>query len=164
MVKAKRSETTGSPARPKTRTHKRAAAMAPAAAKPRSPYVAATGRRKTAVARVRLTPAANPEFVLNGRSLPAYFPQADLQQLVVAPLSAVGKDRELSVSVKVSGGGTYGQAVAVQHGIARALLKIDATFRPTLKPHGYLTRDPRMKERKKPGLLRARRAPQWAKR
>lgn len=116
------------------------------------------------MARVRLMPAANPDFVVNGRALPAYFPQPDLQQLVVAPLSAVGKERELSVSVKVNGGGTYGQAVAVQHGVARALLKLDPTYRPTLKPHGFLTRDPRMKERKKPGLRRARRAPQWAKR
>lgn len=116
------------------------------------------------MARVRLSAATNPDFVVNGRTLQVYFPQLDLQQLVAAPLVAVGKDKELSVSVKVSGGGIYGQAVAVQHGIARALLKIDATYRPTLKPHGYLTRDPRMKERKKPGLRRARRAPQWAKR
>jgi len=129
-----------------------------------SVYYAATGRRKTAVARVRLYASATPEIIVNEKKMAEYFPQPGFQDLVRSPLILCGKDKEMSVSVKVNGGGSHGQAEAVRHGISRALLKLDAAYRPTLKPHGYLTRDSRMKERKKPGLKRARRAPQWQKR
>lgn len=127
-------------------------------------YFSGVGRRKTAVARVRLTPSSAPTFTVNGMSLAEYFRPAQLQEIALAPLKATGKSDAFSCSVKVKGGGFHGQAEAVRHGVARSLLAVDAQLRPTLKPHGYLTRDPRMKERKKPGLHRARRAPQWAKR
>ncbi|TSC76972.1 MAG: small subunit ribosomal protein S9 [Parcubacteria group bacterium Gr01-1014_31] len=145
---------------PRVKTAVRAVSPKPRA---KNTYVAAVGRRKTAVARVRLIPGSI-EFTVNGKPLLQYFPQADLQELIMAPLKLVGKDADHGCSVKVSGGGYHGQAEAVRHGISRCLLLLDAGLRPTLKPHGYLTRDSRMKERKKPGLKRARRAPQWSKR
>lgn len=129
-----------------------------------STYFSAVGRRKTAVARVRLSPSSTPTFTVNGKSLTEYFRPVHLQEIATAPLKIAGKSDTFSCSVKVSGGGFHGQAEAIRHGVARSLLAVDAQLRPTLKPHGFLTRDPRMKERKKPGLRRARRAPQWAKR
>lgn len=149
----------------------RSRAKAAVVAKPAGPrvggktsYIAAVGRRKTAVARVRMTPSPNPTFMINGKPMEQYFRQPELQAIIMAPLKLVGKDASYGFSVKVSGGGFHGQAVAVRHGLARCLLLADATLRPTLKPHGFSTRDSRMKERKKPGLKRARRAPQWSKR
>lgn len=131
----------------------------------KSPVVAAAvGRRKTAVARVRLIAGNSGEVMVNGKPLDEYFRPPYLQEVVRTPLKLTGKAETLVGSVKVSGGGIHSQAEAVRHGISRALIRLEPTLRPTLKPHGFLRRDPRMKERKKPGLRRARRAPQWAKR
>ena len=125
---------------------------------------AATGRRKSSIARVRLIPGKG-EVTINGKSLDEYFGGLDLlKQEVKRPLVLVGADTKFDVVARVQGGGTTGQAGAIRHGIARALCKMDEEYRPTLKAAGYLTRDPRMKERKKPGLKAARRAPQFSKR
>lgn len=123
----------------------------------------AVGRRKEASARVRLT-ANETGVTVNGKPIEQYFPFKIHQELIVAPLKLVGLDGSFSVSVKVEGGGTTGQAEAIRHGIARALVTLNAEFRKTLKAVGFLRRDPRAKERKKPGLRSARRAPQWSKR
>lgn len=123
----------------------------------------AVGRRKTASARVRLQPGSG-NIVVNGKPYQEYFPYFEWQTIIVAPLKAIGKEKTFDVSVKINGGGQKGQAVAVQHGISRALLVWDEELKKTLKTQGYLTRDARVKERKKPGLKRARRAPQWSKR
>ena len=127
-------------------------------------YIAALGRRKEATARVRLIPNGSGIITINAKKLTEYFP-AEWQQLnIKAPLAAVGALETYDISVKVEGGGFMGQAESVRHGIARALLIIDENYRKTLRRAGFLTRDPRAKERKKPGLKRARRAPQWKKR
>lgn len=123
----------------------------------------AVGRRKTASARVRLSLGTG-EVTVNGKSLKEYFPVDIWQDKVLAPIQTVGKEGKMDVSVKVAGGGPHGQAVAVQHGIARALVEWDENFKPALKAEGFLTRDSRAKERKKAGLRRARRAHQWRKR
>lgn len=123
----------------------------------------AVGRRKTAAARVRITPGKG-EIIVNGKSLREFFPILILQQKVLSPLKAVGREDGLDVSVRVLGGGVHGQADAVRHGIARALVKWDENLRPALKAEGFLTRDPRAKERKKPGRRKARRGHQWKKR
>jgi len=125
--------------------------------------VRTVGRRKTAAARVRLTPGKG-EIIINGKKLKEYFNLQLWQQKVVSPLAAIGKDKDYDVSVKVAGGGITGQVEAVRHGIARALVKWNIDFRPVLKASGFLTRDPRAKERKKAGLFKARRAHQWRKR
>ena len=122
-----------------------------------------TGRRKTSVARVYLTPGTG-NIVINKRSIDEYFGLETLKVVVRQPLVATETLEKFDVLVNVHGGGFTGQAGAIRHGIARALLKADAEFRPTLKKAGYLTRDPRMKERKKYGLKAARRAPQFSKR
>jgi small subunit ribosomal protein S9 len=127
-------------------------------------YYQGTGRRKTAVARVRLFPG-NGEFVVNGKSITDYFGARELFHKELArPLELTGHTTSFNVLVKVRGGGVAGQTTAVRHGIARALLDLNAELRPTLKKAGLLTRDPRMRERKKPGLKRARKAPQYTKR
>lgn len=127
-------------------------------------YYQGTGRRKTAVARVRLFPGSG-EIVVNGKSVPEYFGARELFHKEIArPLEITGNASAFNVLVKVRGGGVSGQANAVRHGIARALLDVNAELRPTLKQAGLLTRDPRAKERKKPGLKRARKAPQYTKR
>jgi small subunit ribosomal protein S9 len=126
-------------------------------------YAQAVGRRKSASARVRLSKGSG-VITVNNKSFQEYFPFFEWQELVQSPLKTVGKDKIFDISVKVYGGGKKGQAVAVQHGIARALVREDEELRKTLKTIGYLTRDARVKERKKPGLKRARRAPQWSKR
>ena len=127
-------------------------------------YYQGTGRRKTAVARVRLFPGSG-EFVVNGKQITEYFGMRDLfQKELVRPLELTGNAASFNVLVKVRGGGVAGQVGAVRHGIARALLDLNAELRPTLKKAGLLTRDPRVKERKKPGLKRARKAPQYTKR
>ena len=127
-------------------------------------YYQGTGRRKTAVARVRLFPGGG-EFVINGKPVDEYFGTRDLfHKELTRPLDLTGNAAAFNVLVKVRGGGVSGQVGAVRHGIARALLDLDAELRPTLKKAGLLTRDPRMKERKKPGLKRARKAPQYTKR
>jgi small subunit ribosomal protein S9 len=127
-------------------------------------YYQGTGRRKTAVARVRLFPGSG-EFVVNGKQIAEYFGARDVfQKELVRPLELTGNTASYNVLVKVRGGGVAGQVGAVRHGIARALLDLNAELRPTLKKAGLLTRDPRVKERKKPGLKRARKRPQYTKR
>ena len=122
-----------------------------------------TGRRKSSVARVYLS-AGKGEITINGRSIDEYFGTEILKTIVRQPLALTGTEGKFDVTVTVKGGGTTGQAGAVRHGISRALLEADADFRPVLKKEGFLTRDPRMKERKKYGLKKARRAPQFSKR
>jgi len=123
----------------------------------------AVGRRKEASARVRLAPGEG-KITVNGKEYTAYFPTSFWQQIVTAPLSALGKEKDYDISVRVAGGGVRGQAEAVRHGIARALLAWNPDFRAVLKSHGFLTRDPRAKERKKFGQYRARKGHQWRKR
>jgi small subunit ribosomal protein S9 len=122
-----------------------------------------TGRRKTAVARVRLLPGEG-EIVVNGRTMDQHFGNAVNETDVRMPFRVTGTDGRFNTMVKVEGGGVTGQAGAIRHGIARALLQIDESNRLPLRQAGLLTRDPRMKERKKYGLKRARKAPQYTKR
>ena len=122
-----------------------------------------TGRRKSSVARVYLVPGKG-NITVNKRSLDEYFGLETLKVIVRQPLAATENLEKFDVLVNVKGGGYTGQAGAIRHGIARALLQADEEFRPVLKKAGYLTRDPRMKERKKYGLKAARRAPQFSKR
>jgi len=124
---------------------------------------AGTGRRKTSVARVRLVPGEG-KVIINGRPLSEYFGKKTLEMIVRQPLVLTGTESRFDILAKVEGGGISGQAGAIRLGIARALLKADAAMRPVLKRAGFLTRDPRMKERKKYGLKGARRAPQFSKR
>ena len=126
-------------------------------------YYYATGRRKNAVARVRIM-AGDGTIVVNDKAPLQYFGRRMLEMVVVEPLKLTESQKRFNVSAKVDGGGMSGQAGAVQHGIARALVAADDAMRPVLKKHGMLTRDPRMKERKKYGLKRARKAPQYTKR
>ena len=122
-----------------------------------------TGRRKESVARVRLVPGTG-KVVINGRDIDDYFGLETLKVIVRQPLNATSTASKFDVLCTVTGGGVSGQAGAIRHGVARALLKVEDTFRATLKAAGFLTRDPRMKERKKYGLKAARRAPQFSKR
>ena len=122
-----------------------------------------TGRRKSSVARVRLV-AGEGNITVNGRALDEYFDYDTLIRDVKQPLVLINNENKCDVIVKVEGGGFTGQAGAIRHGISRALLKADAELRPELKKAGFLTRDARMKERKKYGLKAARRAPQFSKR
>ncbi|MBE7056484.1 MAG: 30S ribosomal protein S9 [Ruminococcaceae bacterium] len=123
----------------------------------------ATGRRKKSVARVCLTPGTG-VITINGRSIDEYFGLDTLKLIVSQPLVATNNEGKLDVDCKVTGGGYTGQAGAIRHGISRALLEVNEANRPALKAEGFLTRDPRMKERKKYGLKKARRAPQFSKR
>jgi len=127
-------------------------------------YLLSVGRRKSSVAQVRYYAEGNGKIGVNGRDFKVYFPYFELQNIVVAPLELSGLGKTGDISVKVAGGGTRGQAEAIRLGIARVLLKIDPELRKTLKPAGFLSRDAREKERKKYGLKRARRAPQFSKR
>ena len=122
-----------------------------------------TGRRKHSVARVRLYPG-NGNVTINGRTTDNYFGLETLKLIVRQPLALTGTEAQFDVVCTVAGGGVTGQAGAIRHGISRALLQYDAELRATLKKAGFLTRDPRMKERKKYGLKAARRAPQFSKR
>ncbi len=122
-----------------------------------------TGRRKSSVARVYLIPGKG-NITVNKRTIDDYFGLETLKVIVRQPLTLTDTTTKYDVLVTVHGGGYTGQAGAVRHGIARALLQVDAEYRPALKKEGYLTRDPRMKERKKYGLKAARRAPQFSKR
>ncbi len=122
-----------------------------------------TGRRKKSIARVYLVPGKG-DVTINKRSMDEYFGQETLKVIVCQPLAAIDSVGKYDVIVNVRGGGYTGQAGAIRHGIARALLQVDADYRPVLKQAGFLTRDPRMKERKKYGLKAARRAPQFSKR
>ena len=127
------------------------------------PYFYGTGRRKKSVARVRLVPGTG-NVTINGRSIDEYFGLETLKLIVRQPLVATSTLGKVDVEATVAGGGVSGQAGAIRHGIARALLLVDAEYRASLKAAGLLTRDPRMKERKKYGLKAARRAPQFSKR
>ncbi len=122
-----------------------------------------TGRRKKSIARVYMTPGKG-NIIINKRGIDEYFGLETLKVIVRQPLVATETTDKFDILVNVKGGGYTGQAGAIRHGIARALLTVDADYRPTLKKAGYLTRDPRMKERKKYGLKAARRAPQFSKR
>jgi small subunit ribosomal protein S9 len=125
--------------------------------------MAATGRRKEAVVRVRVSPGSG-QFDLNGRTLEEYFPSRTQRVLATAPLRAADKEKELDVIARLEGGGVTGQAGALSHAIARALIEIDPSLRGVLKKEGFLTRDAREKERRKYGLKKARKAPQYSKR
>lgn len=128
-------------------------------------YIQAVGRRKTAVAQVRLYPGLKKKgFLVNDRKVVEYFPIFSLQEKVLAPLKKSGLGDQFPVTVVVKGGGPNAQAEAIRHGLSQALVELDQELRLTLKKAGYLARDPRMRERKKFGLKRARRAPQWRKR
>lgn len=126
-------------------------------------YLYAVGRRKTAVARVRYHKKGQGEITVNGHPIATYFPVA-LQRIAESPLSHHNGLTDAAITARLAGGGKQSQAHALRLGIARILLDINPDLRKNLKAAGYLTRDPRKKERKKPGLKRARRAPQWSKR
>ena len=130
----------------------------------KKPYMYGTGRRKSSVARVHLFPNGTGAITINGRDIDDYFGLETLKLIVRQPLNTTGTLGKVDIVATVSGGGVTGQAGAIRHGISRALLKVDETYRPALKAAGFLTRDPRMKERKKYGLKAARRAPQFSKR
>ena len=132
--------------------------------KTKKPYRYGTGRRKSSVARVHLIPNGSGVITVNGRDIDDYFGLETLKLIVRQPLVTTGTVGKVDIEATVSGGGVSGQAGAIRHGISRALLGVNPELRPTLKAAGFLTRDPRMKERKKYGLKAARRAPQFSKR
>lgn len=125
-------------------------------------YIETIGRRKTSSARVRITPASKASYTINDKELAVYFPTAELQKIVTDPIAINGT--HYVVTVKVVGGGIHSQAEAVRHGIARGLVKNDEADKTKLKQAGFLKRDPRSKERRKFGLKKARKSPQWSKR
>jgi small subunit ribosomal protein S9 len=132
-------------------------------------YIETVGRRKTATARVRITEAPKTTYLVNERELAAYFPTPELQRVATAAFAEVADSAnkataKFKVTARISGGGISAQAAALRHGIARALIIHDLEFRPKLKKAGFLKRDPRVKERRKFGLKKARKAPQWSKR
>lgn len=126
-------------------------------------YFYGTGRRKTSVARVRLMPGAG-EIIVNGIPYEERFPRPEHRRAITNPLLVTENLGKYNTVIKVEGGGVTGQSGAISHGIARALVKADENLKPILRQNGLLTRDPRVKERKKPGLKRARKAPQYTKR
>ncbi|MEJ2551499.1 MAG: 30S ribosomal protein S9 [Anaerolineales bacterium] len=128
-----------------------------------SEYFEGIGRRKTSTARVRVSPG-NGQFLVNNKPAEEYFTRVGDMDLILAPLRDAEMEGKLDISVHVNGGGVTGQTGAVRHGIARALLVMDKSLRPAMRSGGHLTRDARMKERKKPGLKRARKAPTYTKR
>lgn len=130
----------------------------------KKPYMYGTGRRKSSVARVHLFPGGTGKITINNRDIDDYFGLETLKLLVRQPMVATGTVDKFDIEATVTGGGVTGQAGAIRHGISRALLEVDESYRPALKAAGFLTRDPRMKERKKYGLKGARRAPQFSKR
>jgi small subunit ribosomal protein S9 len=127
-------------------------------------YIEGLGRRKTSVARVRITPATKTSIEVNNKSVDEYFTVSELQEGIMGPISTAALPQKFVISVQVKGGGISSQADAIRHGLSRALVKYDETLRKSLKSEGMLKRDPRAKERKKFGLRKARRAPQWSKR
>jgi small subunit ribosomal protein S9 len=129
----------------------------------KSSYFYGTGRRKTSIARVRLVPGTG-EIIVNGTPYEQLFGRAEHRRIITKPLLVTGSLSKYNTVVKVVGGGITGQSGAISHGIARALVKADESLKPMLRQNGLLTRDPRVKERKKPGLKRARKAPQYTKR
>ena len=127
-------------------------------------YYEGIGRRKAASARVRLFPGGTGKFIVNDKPLDEYLPRRGDVEIILQPLIVIGQERSYDISVHVDGGGISGQRDAIKLGISRALLKIDPDTRGALKAQGHLTRDARIKERKKPGLKRARKAPTFTKR
>jgi small subunit ribosomal protein S9 len=128
-------------------------------------YYYGMGRRKTAVARVRLYPNGDGGIIVNGKAAQAYFRQREaLMAAIAAPFRVLDLDNNYTMTIRVVGGGSSGQAGAIVHALSRALVRLNPDFKASLRKAGYLTRDPRMKERKKPGLKRARKAPQYTKR
>ena len=125
-------------------------------------YIETVGRRKTSVARVRITPSSKTTFLVNEKDLHVYFPIKEMQEIVNQPLNEVSDKFKITAHIK--GGGMHSQSEALRHGIARALVSYRGELRKTLKKAGYLKRDPRAKERRKFGLKKARKAPQWSKR
>jgi len=157
-------ETTKKPVVKKAKPRDEKAAKKAAIHEPSGAYLYALGRRKSGTAMVRVYLKGNGTIVVNNKPMKEYFPVADLQDAVMVPLRAVGMNETADVVAVAHGGGIRGQADAVKLGIARALLVHNPELRATLKPLGVLTRDPREKERKKYGLKKARKSPQWAKR
>ncbi len=132
---------------------------------PKGEYYYGMGRRKTSVARVRLYPNGSGRIIVNGREFQHYFGNREsVVAIALAPLRLLDLTSAYDISVRVLGGGMTGQAGAMRHALARALLRVNPDWKNTLRKAGFLTRDPRMKERKKPGLKRARKAPQYTKR
>ncbi len=129
-----------------------------------SQYYEGIGRRKAASARVRLFPGGTGNLIINDKDGREYLPREGDVEILLEPLSKLGQENSYDISVHVNGGGISGQRDAIQLGVARALLEIDPELRPTLRSGGFLTRDSRVKERKKPGLKRARKAPTYTKR
>ena len=127
-------------------------------------YIEAVGRRKTSVARARITPGAKSSIVINEKSLDGYFKVPEQQAIVLSPFTNLKLTEKFAVTVRVSGGGINSQAEAIRHAIARCLNEYDGELRKKLKKAGFLKRDPRAKERRKFGLKKARKAPQWSKR
>jgi small subunit ribosomal protein S9 len=127
-------------------------------------FIQAIGRRKTAVAQIRMFEKGDGEILVNGVPAENYFKKEENLSIILQPLKAVSKLKDFNFTIIVKGGGFLGQLEATRHGIARALVKYDPEFKTILKTSGYITRDPRQKERKKPGLKKARKAPQWSKR
>ena len=127
-------------------------------------YYYGRGGRKSATAQVRVYPGGNGRIIVNDRPAEEYFPRWGDIHHITEPLEVVGLRNQVTITVRVKGSGLSGQAGAIRHGISRALLEMDPSLRPTLRKGGYLTRDARAKERKKPGLKRARKAPQYTKR
>ncbi|OIO30725.1 30S ribosomal protein S9 [Candidatus Nomurabacteria bacterium CG1_02_43_90] len=127
-------------------------------------YIEAVGRRKTSTARVRITEASKGSLVINGKDLATYFPTLELQKIVNEAIEKSKVAGKFMVTVVVRGGGIHSQAEALRHGLSRTLVKFDEEIRKPLKKLGFLKRDPRMKERRKFGLKKARKAPQWSKR
>jgi len=132
--------------------------------KEKNKYIEALGRRKTSSARVRLTKGGKDTFTVNGKTLETYFPTAELRQIVKEATVVAGLEKVYSITAHIAGGGIHSQAEALRLAIARALEKTDATLRKTLKVKKLLSRDPRAKERRKFGLKKARKSPQWSKR
>ncbi|MEO8637598.1 MAG: 30S ribosomal protein S9 [Candidatus Taylorbacteria bacterium] len=131
----------------------------------KSRYLEAVGRRKTSMARVRMTVGVpQSSYLINGKDMATYFPTPELQRIILDPLNKTKINSKFEITVQTKGGGIHSQAEAVRHGIARSLLLFDIELRKKLKKAGYLKRDPRMKERRKFGLKKARKAPQWSKR
>lgn len=127
-------------------------------------YIEAVGRRKTAVARVRFWIKSGEEFLVNEKNYKDYFPTVELQKIIFSPLEIISIEKKFKISARIKGGGLHAQAEAIRHGLSRALIKFDPELRKQLKKTGFLTRDPRMRERKKFGLKRARKGSQWSKR
>lgn len=127
-------------------------------------YFYGKGGRKTTTAQVRIYPKGKGEIIINGKDYKIYFPYFEFQNIITSPLKLVAQENKVNILVKVKGGGKRGWAEGIRHAISQALIKLNPEYRKILKPMGFLTRDSRMRERKKFGLKRARKAPQWQKR